>query len=130
MIANELFIRDQVVPVLGLLEATESHLGTWDVFLWILEVFELRRMLTATQFPFRSWNFVPECPLSTQLPCACSHPYTRNPQPDQSFAQTSREGWVRSCCPLLPSSCDIARSVSMHDQLLQRSGKRIVFMRL
>jgi len=34
-------IRDQVVPVLVLLQSTESHLGTWDIFLWVLEIFEL-----------------------------------------------------------------------------------------
>jgi hypothetical protein len=26
-------VRDQVIPILGLLETTESHLGTWDVLL-------------------------------------------------------------------------------------------------
>lgn len=38
---GERSIRDQVVPVLVLLQSTEGHLGTWNVFLWILEVFEL-----------------------------------------------------------------------------------------
>lgn len=36
--------RDQVVPVLGLLQSTESHLGAWNVFLRVLEVLELRRI--------------------------------------------------------------------------------------
>lgn len=35
-------IRDQVVPVLLLLEAAERHLGTRDVLLGVFEVFELR----------------------------------------------------------------------------------------
>ncbi len=32
---------DQIVPVLALLQATESHLGAGDVFLGVLEIFEL-----------------------------------------------------------------------------------------
>lgn len=32
--------RDQVVPVLRLLQATESHLCAWDVLLGVLEVFK------------------------------------------------------------------------------------------
>lgn len=34
---------DQVVAVLGLLQATEGHLGTGDVLLGVLEVLELKR---------------------------------------------------------------------------------------
>ena len=34
-------IRDQIISVLALLETTESHLGAWNVLLWILKVFEL-----------------------------------------------------------------------------------------
>lgn len=34
-------VGDQVVPVLGLLQATESHLGARDVLLRVLEVLEL-----------------------------------------------------------------------------------------
>ena len=34
-------IRDQVVPVLGFLKATKSHLGTWNVLLGVFEVLEL-----------------------------------------------------------------------------------------
>jgi hypothetical protein len=34
-------IRDQVVPVLILLETTECHLRAWNVLLWVLEVLEL-----------------------------------------------------------------------------------------
>lgn len=30
---EETCVRDQVIPVLGLFKTTESHLGTWDVFL-------------------------------------------------------------------------------------------------
>lgn len=37
-------VGDEVVPVLGLLETTESHLGTWDVLLWVLKVLELKRI--------------------------------------------------------------------------------------
>lgn len=29
-------IRDQVIPVLRLLETTKSHLGTWDIFFGVL----------------------------------------------------------------------------------------------
>ena len=34
------YLRDQVVPVLGLLETTEGHLGTRDVLLGVLKVLE------------------------------------------------------------------------------------------
>ena len=35
------YVRDQVVPVLVLLQSAESHLGSRDVLLGVLEVFEL-----------------------------------------------------------------------------------------
>ena len=35
-------LRDKVVPVLGLLQSTESHLCARDVLLWVLQVLELR----------------------------------------------------------------------------------------
>ena len=35
------YIRDEIVPLLGLLETTESHLGTGDKLLGVLEVLEL-----------------------------------------------------------------------------------------
>ena len=41
-------IRDQVVPVLVLLEAAEGHLGAGDVLLGVLEVVELETMLGST----------------------------------------------------------------------------------
>ena len=34
-------IRDQIIPVLALLETTKGHLGTRNVFLGVLEVFKL-----------------------------------------------------------------------------------------
>ena len=34
-------VRDQVVPVLRLLQTAESHLRAGDVLLWVLEVLEL-----------------------------------------------------------------------------------------
>ena len=37
-------VRDQIVPVLGLLETAESHLGSWDIFLGVFEVFELKQL--------------------------------------------------------------------------------------
>jgi hypothetical protein len=37
-------IRDQVVAVLGLLQTTESHLGTRNVLLGVLEVLELQTL--------------------------------------------------------------------------------------
>ena len=36
-------VGDQVVPVLGLLETAESHLGARDILLWVLEVLKLRQ---------------------------------------------------------------------------------------
>lgn len=41
--------RDQVVPVLGLLQTTEGHLGARNVFLGVLEVFELMRVRTCSR---------------------------------------------------------------------------------
>jgi len=35
-------VRDQVVPVLGLLQAAERHLRAWNVLLGVLEVLELQ----------------------------------------------------------------------------------------
>lgn len=40
-IGRVLSVRDQVIPILGLLQSTERHLGTRNVFLGVLEVFEL-----------------------------------------------------------------------------------------
>ena len=34
-------IRDEIVPILGLLQAAKSHLGARNVLLWVLEVLEL-----------------------------------------------------------------------------------------
>ena len=34
-------IRDQVIPVLALLQATKSHLGAWDIFLWVFKILKL-----------------------------------------------------------------------------------------
>jgi len=31
-------VRDQVISVLLLLQTTESHFGTWNILLWVLEV--------------------------------------------------------------------------------------------
>ena len=39
-------IRDQVIPILALLQATEGHLGARDVLLWVLEVCELVVLVT------------------------------------------------------------------------------------
>lgn len=39
---------DQVVPVLALLEATEGHLGTWDVLLGVLKVLKLGDRLVSS----------------------------------------------------------------------------------
>lgn len=35
-------VRDQIIPVLALLETTEGHLGSRDVFLGVFQVFKLR----------------------------------------------------------------------------------------
>lgn len=39
----------------------------------------------------------------------------RSPRLDQSYDRRGRVGWVQSCCPLTPSGCDIARTVSDRD---------------
>jgi len=46
----EMRIRDQVIPVLALLEATEGHLGTWNIFLGVFEVLELEKSLATLCF--------------------------------------------------------------------------------
>lgn len=34
-------VRDEIIPVLILLQTTKGHLGAWDVLLWVLKVLEL-----------------------------------------------------------------------------------------
>lgn len=47
---------DEVVPVLGLLETTEGHLGARNVLLGVLEVLELKLDQLANAYQrFRSW---------------------------------------------------------------------------
>ena len=38
---------DEVVPVFALLQASKGHLGAGDIFLWILEVFELETQIVS-----------------------------------------------------------------------------------
>lgn len=45
-IRNTEDLRDEVVPLLALLETTEGHLGTGDVLLGVLEVGELRNCVS------------------------------------------------------------------------------------
>ena len=111
-------VRDQIVPVLGLLETAESHLGSWDVFLGVFEVFELEQLsVCAPRHQKKICSSIPECPPSTQSPCSCLHPCMRNPRLDQSFARTNRGGWDRSCYPGKRPSCGIVRIVSELCQL-------------
>lgn len=42
------YVRDEVVPVLLLLETAEGHLGARDVLLGVLEVVELQSQLLAS----------------------------------------------------------------------------------
>lgn len=42
-------VRDQVVPVLALLQTTEGHLGAGNVLLGVLEVFELQSWLEGNE---------------------------------------------------------------------------------
>jgi hypothetical protein len=41
-------IRDQVIPVLVLLQSTESHLGSWNILLGVLQVLELEGRVVST----------------------------------------------------------------------------------
>lgn len=41
MVWGEADVRDQIVPVLVLLQSTECHLRSWNVLLWVLKVLEL-----------------------------------------------------------------------------------------
>lgn len=53
---------DQVVPILRLLQSTESHLGTGDIFLGVFEVFELFIVSKEpSRYPLIRLN-VQECP--------------------------------------------------------------------
>lgn len=49
-------IRDQVIPVLVLLETTEGHLGAGDVLLGVLEVGELQNALASAGSSPSSWR--------------------------------------------------------------------------
>lgn len=42
-------VGNEIVPVLGLLQTTKSHLGAWDVLLWVLEILELILVSNAHQ---------------------------------------------------------------------------------
>lgn len=42
-------IRDKIIPVLLLLQATERHLGPGDVLLWVLEILKLRATILHQQ---------------------------------------------------------------------------------
>ena len=90
-------IRDQVIPILALLQATEGHLGARDVLLWVLEVCELVVLMIVVGTVL--WTVLLEYPPSTRYPSACWHRYTRSPQPVQSFDRTGRVGLDQSCCP-------------------------------
>jgi hypothetical protein len=61
---------DQVVTVLGLLEATESHLGAGNVLLGVLEVFELRCVSPSCPvcFCFSVWRSRTRVPSSQVMP--------------------------------------------------------------
>lgn len=111
---------DQVVPVLGLLETTESHLGARNVLLWVLKVLELGKgqyyaRLFILALPVVS---LPVCPLSIQCPLPCSRRCMRSPQLDQCGGRRDREGLGQSCYPHPPSGCGIVRIGSGGSQWL------------
>jgi hypothetical protein len=59
-------VRDKIVPVLVLLQATESHLGSGDVLLWVLQVLELLWISEASCCsPQLMLGYIPECPRPT-----------------------------------------------------------------
>jgi hypothetical protein len=64
-------VGDEVVAVLGLLQATEGHLGTGNVLLGVLEVLELKRESTDALlcYPSLDANKEPERNLQE-----CRHP--------------------------------------------------------
>ncbi len=47
----EMRVRDQIIPILRLLQPAESHLGAGDVLLRVLEVFELYYRYLVSQSP-------------------------------------------------------------------------------
>ena len=49
-------IRDEVVPVLGLLETTEGHLGAGNKLLGVLEVLELKKTSATRVFQLKTGN--------------------------------------------------------------------------
>ena len=57
-------IRDQIIPVLALLETTKGHLCPRDVFLWVFQVFKLSHPFDAAFCLMRVWSSLPKCPLS------------------------------------------------------------------
>ena len=64
--------RDQIVPVLVLLETTECHLRAWNVLLWVLEVLKLELMLSrCSSNPQTCLLNLPVCPGSTRCLSAC-----------------------------------------------------------
>ena len=105
-------IRDQIVPVLVLLETTKCHLCAGNVLLRVLEVFELfPNVSEVEEFEGRLVD-VPECLGSTQWPFACWRRCMRSPQRNQCDDRKGRASWGRSCFPHLHRECGIERIVS------------------
>jgi hypothetical protein len=57
--------RDQIIPVLALLETTEGHLGTRDVLLGVFKVLKLRQVSMPSSDRDLSPMLLPVCLLST-----------------------------------------------------------------
>lgn len=102
-------IRDQVVPVLLLLQAAECHLGARDVFLRVLEVLELgggqprysKEAILYHHFILIDLVgleiYAPKCPPPKQYPSACWRPCRRSRQRNRCVGRTSREEKGQSC---------------------------------
>ena len=111
-------IRDQVVPVLALLQTSESHLCARDVLFRVLKVLKLpchQYAILQNDAPLVS---SPVYPLSSECPSACWRLCRKSLRPGRSCGQRDRVGWVQSCCPQLLLWCGIVRIESGRSQRL------------
>lgn len=119
-------VRDEIVTILGLLQATKGHLGAWDVLLWVLEVGELQAVSRAFSFwkVKRPLDNAPECHFPRRRPSPCWRRCRSSPRPGRIDDRRDRSSWGRSCWHRLSRGCGIERSGSMAVSfaIVQRDG--------
>ena len=105
-------VGDKVVPVLGLLETSERHLCSGDVFLRVsfggAGSGRGERREKGVDSPWGSRGTRTWCPRSTRYPWTRWPASTSSPLPDRCGGQRRRGGWVRPCGLRLYRECGTA----------------------